>query len=211
MNAPIVFQCGGCHRVVSDSNQLLSAVADLDILVLDAVVGVRVADTAAGADDVDNRDFALLHCSACDHQLGRVYSRSPQPALDIVHRDGVPRYALVQSALASYVLGSAALHVADSQQQRPNARELDERGVGAADDQQQQPLPQQHTPAMLPQQRPVLQLVDASGEASFREQLAGHDLQLTQLMRVVLALDARLRSLEDGGQEPEAGDKRPRV
>jgi hypothetical protein len=165
--APMVFQCGACYRVVSDSNQLLAAVEELGVLVLDAVVGVRVGE----ADDAD--EALPLHCSACEHLLGRMYRRAPAPDLDrLVHTRDAPRFSLAQSALASYVLGSAA---AASAAAATNG-DSDAHGGGSE-----------------------AQIGSAAGgELSAPREGAdeGTQQQLTQLMRVVLALDQRLRSLE---------------
>ena len=195
MNAPIVFQCGSCHRVLSDSNQLVSAVADLGVLVLDAVVGVKTADAAAeklqngGASS--SADGCLpLHCSACEHVVGRLYEQAPQLALThLVHRPEAPRYCLVQDALASYVLGSAGLQV--------NAAAVeDEEAV--ADSAKRQKLTDASAATG------VDGIAAAAGDGSGRlEALESSDAnvrqQLAQLMRVVLALDQRLRGLEESG------------
>jgi hypothetical protein len=190
----MVFQCGSCHRVISDSNQLISAKAELGVLVLDAVIGVNVGS------EVDMEHAALpLCCSACGHRVGRLYQQAPSPSLtDVVHHDDAPRYALIQESLASYVLGSTGLTV--------NGRSRDGDGVDAGGGD-----------AGPPQQ---LQAGDhdssAIGGLSTRiAALEGSDTgvreQLGQLMRVVLALDQRLQSLEGGsGAADEVERKRPR-
>ena len=73
--SPFILMCGQCRRVVSDSNQLLCAVAELDALVFDAVVGVRVSD--AVDDNNEGGSLGKLTCSACQAELGRVYYRPP--------------------------------------------------------------------------------------------------------------------------------------
>ena len=161
--APIVFQCGACRRVISDSNQLVAAVAELDALVLDGVIGVSVT----GGDAT----YASLQCSACKHPLGRQYSQPPQPSLEnVVHREEAPRYTLSRVALESYVLGSA--------QSGPSSNGTNDAGQSSAT-------------AIEPATR--IEALETS-EADVR-------LQLAQVMRVVLALDQRLRSLEDVGPE----------
>ena len=104
MESPLVMMCTQCRQVVSDSNQLLSAVAELDALVLDAVVGIRISEASTEAGDAL---FGKLSCSKCDAELGRIYRRA-EPALQhIVHQPSAPRYTLYRAALGSYVLGSA--------------------------------------------------------------------------------------------------------
>ena len=168
--APMVFQCGSCRRVVSDSNQLLSAVAELDALVLDAVVGVTA--------EVDEPAFATLRCSACHHKLGRCYQQPPKESLThLVHRDDAPRYTLSRASLESYVLGSTqAKHTTGGG--TSSSTEL-------SSDVALLPIPSERVAAL------------EASEADMR-------LQLSQLMRVVLALDQRLRSLEVG--DGAAGD-----
>ena len=196
--APIVFQCGGCHRVISDSNQLIDAVSELGVLVLDAVVGLRV-DEADGAQET----YRPLRCSACEHLVGRLYREAPQPSLtSVVHTHERPRYALIHGAIASYVLGSAAAHTLQhdaADAAAPPADELSSvpNGTGAG----------------------ALQLGTAGRLDALEGSEASMQQQLTQLMRVVLALDQRLRSIEEAGQPPtgeaeeatqRAGGKRPR-
>lgn len=197
MSAPMVFQCGACHRVVSDSNQLIAAVAELDALVLDAVVGVSVVK----ADEA----FATVHCIACQHPLGRCYSQPPQPSLmHIVHREDTPRYALLRASLESYVLGSAKVARDDadsiggggggksSSVANGQAGETVALFAGGPD-------------AAAPQPLESLARIEAleSSEADAR-------LQLAQLMRVVLALDQRLRSLEGSSGEAALEPERKR-
>lgn len=188
--APIVFQCGTCQSVVSDSNQLLSAIAELDVLVLDAVVGVtlKAGEPEAG--------YSMICCSACAQELGRLYTDAPSPSLTaVVHQDQAPRYALSRGALKSYMLGSAQqMH----EQRRPVLEESTRAQSGT------------HTassvaPSELDLTARILAL--ESSEAEARQ-------QLMQLMRVVLALDQRLQSMEagdSGNAEGEQGErKRPR-
>ena len=200
LSAPVVFQCGACHRVVSDSNQLLAAVADLGVLCLDAVVGVRIGDSESGAD----RSFAPLHCSACEHPLGRIYREPPRPELEgLVHTNDQPRYSLLQSALASYVLGSAAVH-------------------GASEDALATSAPPGEAAIALNGAAGVPHLAGGERLDVLETNEASTRMQLTQLMRVVLALDQRLRSIEEeraasggGGGDAashrdEPASKRPR-
>lgn len=178
-SAPMVFQCGACHRVISDSNQLLAAVAELDVLVLDAVVGISIVEGGEA--------FSELRCSACQHNLGKCFTQPPQPSLtDLVHRKDAPRYALSRAALQSYVLGSA---------QAEHAVNGAPAGGAAGND--------SPSPEMLQRFEPNgrLEALETS-ETAVR-------LQLAQLMRVVLALDERLRSLEDAGAtQPTSKRKR---
>jgi hypothetical protein len=189
--APIIFQCGNCHRVISDSNQLLATVPELGLLVLDAVVGVKALSLEEGD---GGGTFEPLHCSACNHRVGRLYRTPPEPALaSLVHTTEEPRYSLIQNALASYVLGSAAAH---SPAATAGALTSDAASAGADD------------------ANGTLALGTGSRLDALESSEASAQQQLTQLMRVVLALDTRLRQLEDanGGSEPEnsAGAKRPR-
>ena len=208
MNAPIVFQCGSCHRVLSDSNQLLSAVAELGVLVLDAVVGVKAADADAakklqnggGSSSADN--YLPLHCSACEHVVGRLYEQAPQLALvHLVHRPEAPRYCLVQDALASYVLGSAGLPVDTAAEESEEA---------AADSAKRQKVTDAAA-ATRADGIAAAATVAAAGDGSSSLRLdalessdANVRQQLAQLMRVVLALDQRLRGLEESGASAAA-------
>ena len=190
--APIVFQCGACNRVVSDSNQLLAAVAEHGVLVLDAVVGVRIGE----ADPADKyAAFLPLHCSACNHVLGRVYQQPPDPSSAfLVHSNATPRYSLLQSALGSYVLGSAAAH-------------------SVALDPDEEPAPPDSLPPTANGGDHALQPGVAGRIDALESSEASAQQQLTQLMRVVLALDQRLRSLEEAKPatgEEASGSKRPR-
>ena len=167
--APIVFQCGACHRVVTDSNQLLSAVAELSVLVFDAVVGLRVGE--ASSDDCDP-----LLCGHCSHPLGRLYTRAPRPELEgIVHREDAPRFSLQQDALVSYVLGSAGAQASGDATVDNGSSAV----TGAA-----------------------VQQLGADGGGTDSQEATQR--QLTQLMRVVLALDERLRALEGTGAQAQA-------
>ena len=171
--APIVFQCGSCHRVISDSNQLLLAEAELGLLVLDAVVGVRIGDS----EPLKANEFLPLHCSACGHLVGRLYQWAPKPSLaSLVHSNENPRYSLIQEALASYVLGSAAAHRLDH--------------AWAAADPQADATAASHTA------NGELQLTTASRLESLESGEQSARQQLTQLMRVVLALEQRLQLVE---------------
>ena len=182
--SPFILMCGQCRRVVSDSNQLLCAVAELDALVFDAVVGVRVSD--AVDDNNEGGSLGKLTCSACQAELGRVYYRPPASLqhLDIVHQSGASRYTLYRSALGSYALGTAkaqhdASRPASSSEAAPSSN-----GVTR--------VPQQQQPE----------------GSSVADEVR---LQLSQLMRVVLGLDQRLRALEDTpGREEQLGQKRAR-
>ena len=192
--APIVFQCGSCRRVISDSNQLVAAVAELDTLILDAVTGVSLAEVGDS--------FTSLQCSSCKHPLGRCYSSPPQPALAyVVHQKDAPRYALSRASLESYMLGSAASGQLDGKIEdcgtgeagASNGHDKCERGLaGAAAAALEEVLPSTRIEAL------------ERSDADVRVQLA-------QVMRVVLALDQRLRSLEsDGGDAAESERKRQR-
>lgn len=184
--APVIFQCGRCHRVLTDSNQILTAVAELGIVVFDAVIGVHV-----GERDAAEEDMALpLHCSACDHCIGRIYQQPPLPTLaNLVHSDEAPRYALLQDALASYEFGSSAGFLA-----APSKEAADTEAASNGSMQ-----------------------LDTAGRLDVLERgNADSQTQLTQLMRVVLALNQRLHTLEeanshgdeaDGGAGSEAGER----
>ena len=177
----MVFQCGACHRVISDTNQLLAAVADLGALVLDGVVGVRV-DHANSTEE----DFQLLRCSGCDHVVGRLYRRPPQPGLShMVHTDAAPRYCLDHRALETYELGSAAgAHDVNGEAGTSSSSSKPAQGDGVLD------APNVSTGDALATLR-RLETLEQS-DAGVKEQLA-------QLMRVVLALDQRLRGVEETG------------
>lgn len=184
-SAPMVFQCGGCRRVISDSNQLLSAVAELDALVVDAAIGVS-------AEAPETSEFFTLRCSSCKHDLGRRYKAAPSSSLDdIVHRPEAPRLCLTRLSLECYVLGSAnQASIGD------NAN-----GMHCSD----------HQTASSPGA-----LVSTGGHVEGRVQAlerteADVREQLAQLMRVVLALDQRLRSLEGDGDGSELGGERKRA
>ena len=220
--APVVFQCGSCHRVLSDSNQLLSAVEELGVIVLDAVVGVAMEEE--GPDGAPA--FLQLRCAACEHAVGRVYRQAPSPALiHILDQPAAPRYALEQTALASYVLGSAGLAAFGAVDAEQTA------DADAADAQQSPPDGHPQHQHQHQQQRVGLSAtLDGGGGASTAAELDAMREQMGQLMRVVLALDQRLRSVEaDGanrggaregdsslgsatptGQEGGQGRKRPR-
>lgn len=117
MDAPFVIQCDVCRRVLTDSNQLRCAVESLDVLVVDAVVGVRIGEASESAplEPMDGggsdglTSSVPLSCSECEAQVGRVYSAAPPELASIVSTPAAPRYALQRGALASYVLGSARL------------------------------------------------------------------------------------------------------
>lgn len=192
-------QCSACQRVISDSNQLCSAVAELNVLVLDAVIGVT-----AGAPSEDDSASVPLHCSGCGAQLGRQYRKAPRPSLaEIVHSDGAPRYALSHAALSSYVLGSAALH-----NSLPPPHACGDGGGAAAngganaDNSGDSSAPP--PPPMAGQEEAwagAAADVAAAAAAAVgaRENAGGEGVreELTQLMRVVLALDERLRGVEE--------------
>ena len=186
--APIVFQCGGCRRVVSDSNQLLSAVADLDVLVLDAAVGLRTGP----ADDTGAYD--TLHCAACGHGLGRKYRQPPAPNLaHLIWQDAAPRYCLTRSSLESYVLGSSSQHWPDETTE-PGSGTSAAAANGSS----------HATQLAASEAGPATSRVEALErcEADARQQIA-------QLMRVVLALDQRVHMLE--GDAAATGSKRKQV
>lgn len=103
MDAPFVLQCAGCRRVVSDSNQLVCTVSALDVLVLDAIVGVRIDQP----EHAQEQAAAVLSCSECQAQLGHVYSRVEPELSAVLSQPSAPRYAMQRHALASYVFGSA--------------------------------------------------------------------------------------------------------
>jgi hypothetical protein len=228
--APVIFQCGNCHRVLSDSNQLLSAVEQLGVIVLDAVVGVAVEEEEEAGDGSQERSssagapaFLRLRCAACEHQVGRVYRQAPSPALaHIVDEPSAPRYALEQTALASYVLGSAgvaAFGAADGEH-AADADAADAQQPPPLDGQPRQPPTEQQQQQQQQQQQRVGGL-DSAGSASAAAELDAMREQMGQLMRVVLALDQRLRSVEEGGAKgtpsegdgaaaEEPGSKRPR-
>ena len=190
--APMVFQCGACYRVISDTNQLLAAVAEVDALVLDAVVGVRIENVGT----TNAEQFQLLRCSACDHVVGRVYHRAPQPHLThMVHSDAAPRYSLIHEALCSYELGSAvavngsvSAHETNEPDAAVNAALSSEGGM------------------------PTSQELDIPNRLGLLERsVASVNEQLAQVMRVVLALDQRLRSTEAPGHPPINGADRKRT
>ena len=189
--APMVFQCGACRHVVSDSNQLLLAVAELDVLVLDAVIGVVV-----GQGDPDS-SCAVLRCAKCEHKLGHLYTKAPEPSLaSLVSTQDAPRYALTRAALECYVLGSAR-----------DAHNLTGVSGTRADIESSHSVTDE---GAIPEQR---QLVDPTSRLHALESSeADVRTQLSQLMRVVLALDQRLRTLEgeDSGAGNEHERKRPR-
>ena len=206
IHAPIVFQCGSCHRILSDSNQLLHGVAELGVLVLDGVLGVRVQDGAPA-----NGISLPLQCSGCEQIVGRVYEQAPKPEFEhLVHTTERPRYALLQEALESYVLGSAAGPASLSPAEAANSKPppLDD-GAGSG-------------------------LASSGGDGAAVTRFEGGDArlaalegseaaarqQVTQLMRVVLALDQRLRLLEEqtagsgdggGGGSSEAHERKRRL
>ena len=165
MNSPFVMMCSKCRQVVSDSNQFLSAVPELDALVLDAVVGVRISEQTAleGA-----AVFSKLSCSSCKAELGRIYQAAPAMQ-SVVHTQEKPRYTLYRCALGSYVLGSAKTQH-DALQ-----------------------------PSLDALQGSAPKEVPAVSQESFSKCSPATDevrMQLSQLMRVVLGLDQRLRFIE---------------
>jgi hypothetical protein len=182
--APLVFQCGSCFRVLSDSNQLVAAVAELDVLVLDAIVNVSFGEPA------DEGAFIPLMCSSCSCSIGRLYCKAPtRGSTAVVHTPSAPRYSLQTSMLESYVLGSV-------KQQHENAG-----GAGHAGRTTTQVscsmLPVTVTNDALPHVKSRLASLEGA-EADVREQLA-------QMMRVVLGLDSRLRAVEPGRRSTEPG------
>lgn len=188
--APMVFQCGACHVIVSDSNQLVSAVAELDVLVLDAVVGVRCGPPETDAS-------ATLSCAACGHTLGQQYKKPPTAALDgIVHSSSSPRYALTRGALDSYVLGSAAQ---DNGEVVAPADDTEGRGSVA--------------PTGLAMEAAAMSSAAIARIDALESADADVQLQIAQLMRVVLSLDQRLRTFEElerDGDDNAAGRGRKR-
>lgn len=175
LSTPIVFQCATCRRVVSDSNQLLAAVGELDALVFDSVAGVRI-----GLAVTDN--FRTLSCGACGHLLGRCYAPVPGTLDVVAHHEGAPRYTLHTASLESYVIGTCA--------GLAPAPAGGEGGEGTATEQ-----------------------LALAGPAAADE---GTRLQITQLMRVVLSLDQRLKlieasnSLGNGAAKAKSPKKRAR-
>lgn len=182
--APIVFQCGNCHRIISDSNQLLAAVGELGVIVCDAAVGVQQGSSA------DAEDSSLpLRCRACQHLLGKQYQKPPQPSLEgLVHTSEQPRFAFFQSALVSYVLGSCAAQAAAAAADPPS-----EDAAAVAADSSSGGDAAATLPLAAERRLDALE----SSEKSARE-------QVTQLMRVVLALNQRLCALEEAGSSQAA-------
>ena len=190
LSAPIVLQCGSCRRVISDSNQLVCAVEALDALVVDAVQGVQLGGAPsraeAGAADAGS-EHAPLVCTGCGATLGRSYAAAPPELAALVHAEDAPRYVLLRAALSSYLLGSIGEHHhAAKGLARPLAQYGDPdapaanggsgggagaEGGGAAE------------------QLARLGALEAEG-ASLRS-------SVSNIMRVVLALDERLRGVEE--------------
>eukprot|EP00966_Prymnesium_polylepis_P082786 1917214-Prymnesium_polylepis.1 len=192
MDSPFVMMCSQCRQVISDSNQLLSAVSSLDALVLDAVVGVRISEAT---EHEDGAVFSKLSCSSCEAELGRVYRQTTPAMQHIVHARGSPRYTLFRSALGSYVMGS-------TKTQHDAAHPADD--GSPADEAAAQPA------------EAVAHAVDSQcGETALPSSTADEmRVQLAQLMRVVLGLDQRLRAVEQqgilAGDSGGVGQKRAR-
>ena len=192
--APVIFQCGECHRVLTDSNQLLSAVAELGVLVVDAVVGVDAVeaspDDSSSNQQLDSNSpsgigFQTLRCAACQNIVGRLYQRAPLPSLEhLVHQQHAPRFSLTQDALASYVLGSAGL--AAGQDGGADANPEAEATSGADNGPASSNGGGGGTGAEQSQ----------SNASATSAELDAMREQMAQLMRVVLALDQRLQSVE---------------
>ena len=109
LNTPLVMLCKQCRQPLTDSNQLVCAVAELDALVMDAVLGVRI-DSAlkpgAGADA--GCTYCTLWCTGCESELGRQYTTTRPEMSQLVATTGA-RYVLHRSALQSYALGSTKI------------------------------------------------------------------------------------------------------
>ena len=195
LSAPIVLQCGSCRRVISDSNQLVCAVEALDALVVDAVQGVQLGGAPsraeAGAADAGS-EHAPLVCTGCGATLGRSYAAAPPELAALVHAEDAPRYVLLRAALSSYLLGSIGEHhhaakglarplaqygdpdapAANGGGRRRRGRRRRGGGGGGA-----------------AEQLARLGALEAEG-ASLRS-------SVSNIMRVVLALDERLRGVEE--------------
>jgi hypothetical protein len=161
---------------------------------VDVVVGVQSHPSGVSTHDA-------LRCAHCNHELGRTYKQPPTPALSsLVHQDGTPRYCLTRSALESYVLGTAKMqHDAQGVASGNGAAALSdephgasEAGMGLAAD------------AIATGSGDVL-----SRLRSLEGSGADARVQLAQLMRVVLALDQRLRAVEKE-EEDNDGEERKR-
>ena len=197
LSAPIVLQCGSCRRVISDSNQLVCAVEALDALVVDAVQGVQLGGAPsraeAGAADAGS-EHAPLVCTGCGATLGRSYAAAPPELAALVHAEDAPRYVLLRAALSSYLLGSIGEHHhAAKGRARPLAQYGDPDapaaanggggGGGAGAD------GGSGGGGGAAEQLARLGALEAEG-ASLRS-------SVSNIMRVVLALDERLRGVEE--------------
>jgi hypothetical protein len=192
-SSPFVIQCVGCRRVISDSNSIVTAVEQLDAIVLDSLVGARLGSSHA---DGDGSTFAPVICTGCERELGRRYSEVPlQLPAEMRHDPASSRYVVPRSNLQSYQLGGAKLaHDADDfgSRQPPPAGSGDsaprqrERGAGAE----------------------ALQLSPADD--------GGTKQQILHLMKVILSMDLRIKRLEeerpvpDGPSDGDGARKRPR-
>ena len=128
LSTPLVMLCKQCRQVLTDSNQLVCTVAELDGLVMDAVLGVRI-DSALqrGGQGADaGCTYCTLWCTGCESELGRQYTTARPEMQQLVPSAG-PRYVLHRSALQSYALGSAKLRHDEAMRIAPSEE------AGAAD------------------------------------------------------------------------------
>lgn len=104
LSSDVIFQCGNCRTVISDSLGGYHAFLETNTILLTTALNVSLHDTlnmsTSGPDA--GCTFKILHCDTCSSPLGKVYS-STTPALDS-HRH---TYTFDTASLISYQLGSA--------------------------------------------------------------------------------------------------------
>ena len=137
--------------------------------------------------------FVTLVCAACDQPIGKQYKLSPLDSISIpslVHRQTAPRFVLSRGALTSYVLGSTSSGSNDGAEIHA--------AIGEA-------------AGIVANAEAALLLPETTARFDALERADGDvRLQLAQLMRVVLSLDQRLRSVEErnGDRAADVGAER---
>ncbi|EDQ85828.1 uncharacterized protein MONBRDRAFT_28871 [Monosiga brevicollis MX1] len=123
IEAPLVFQCDGCRRIVGDSFNWVDSNQELNVITLSrAPESLRVMErmeTSTQGPDLGST-YRYFLC-ACGMNLGRIYHTTP-PQLDYLR--GFYTYDL--KALQSYTLGTGSPEQEVGQQASLLTRSIDE-------------------------------------------------------------------------------------
>ena len=191
LNTPLVMLCKQCRQPLTDSNQLVCAVAELDALVMDAVLGVRIDSALKPGDGADaGCTYCTLWCTGCESELGRQYTTTRPEMSQLVATTGA-RYVLHRSALQSYALGSTKIRHDEAMKIAPSEDASAENGV---------PAPIEPANGARDERPP--ETVAATG-AGAEGRVDGESL--SDVHRMLLYLDQRVQALEAAAGHGEDG------